>query len=107
MAGLGRFSSEFRANSERTPSKLQANSGEILSNHPKAKASISLSLCATNLLGWLTTGNASALGVKPTMRGTQQLVSSIYCIDRCSEKLSPPQSTSVQRSWRWLWTDCA
>ena len=61
-------------NELRVPSKLRANSeqasGQIPSKHPKP--SVSLSFCATNLLGWLTTGRASALGVKPTMRGTQQ-----------------------------------
>ena len=63
MAGPGRFPSEFRANSEQTPSSEQipgefrANSRGIPSKHPKP--SISLLLCATNLLGGLTTGNTS------------------------------------------------
>ena len=56
----------FRANSERTPNsnqipgRFRANSGQILNKH--LKPSISLSFCATNLLGWLTTRNTLALG---------------------------------------------
>ena len=61
------------------PGKFRANSGQIPSKHPKP--SISLSFCATNLLGWLTTGNASALGVKPTMRGTQRGPGTARCGD--------------------------
>ena len=47
MAGPSRFPSAFRANSEQTE--------QIPGTHPKP--SISLSFCATNLLGWLTTRN--------------------------------------------------
>ena len=55
----------FRANSA---SEFRANSGHIPSKHPKP--SVSVSLCAANLLGWLTTRSTSALEVKPTMHGT-------------------------------------
>ena len=74
MAGPGRFPSEFRANSERTPSpkqmpgKFRANSKQIPSKHPKP--SISLSFCAANLLFRLAKRKQLALDVKPTMRGT-------------------------------------
>ena len=46
MAGLGCFPSEFRANSERTPSSAQilgefrANSGQIPNKHPKPTISV-------------------------------------------------------------------
>ena len=59
-----RANSEFRANSGQIPSKFQANSEQA-----SQTLYISLSFCATNILGRLTTRNTLALGVKPTEKG--------------------------------------
>ena len=72
MAGPGRFSSEFRANSERTPSSEQVP-GKFRASIPSPLYFFVILCSKSPRLGWLTTGNASAFGAKLTMRGTQQV----------------------------------
>ena len=84
-----------RANSEQIPSSKQ-----IPGKHP-----IPLSFYATNLLGGLTARNNLALGVKPTMRETQQnyplaeeeLHAILACVERGGTALPLPHISSVPR----------
>ena len=73
MAGPGRFPSESRANSERTPSsehipsKFRANSGQIPSKQ-QASQTLYFIVILCNESPWLA--DKRELGVKPTMRRT-------------------------------------
>ena len=68
MAGPGRFPSEFRENSEQSPSSEQVP-GKFRASIPNPLFLVIL----CNESPWLADNRErTALGVKPTMRGTQQ-----------------------------------
>ena len=80
----------FRVNSEQIPSEPRVPSKFRANSEQASQTSFSLSFCATNLLGWLTTGNTLALGVKPTMRGSQQ--TALNPLKMCNTREHAPKS---------------